>query len=218
MIIRIVLLAATAVGGVIASRRALNRKIEERLPTEIETATAAASAEIDRKIDDVARERLTALGLALLIKAGVVGAIYLLYAAGHLSVTGLRIAVGGALAAFLVRDLVKVAPVVQTGFSHVRRHRWSVRRALSEFVASVVFERAYEEAHAKTESPENKFWLGLSKYSAHDISNEVAEAVAEVARSTSFERIRARAFLAGGAATVMMALYSIMIAMMLRAT
>ena len=214
---RLVLLAATAIGGVLVGRQAINRTIERRLPQEIEAATSAATVEINRTIDDVARERLSVFAISLVVKIALIGAFYLLFAFGHLTATGLHISGGVLLAGFIVRDVVKNASLVWTAFAHIRRHRWSIRRALTEFVAGAVFERAYREALEKTAAPQNKFWLGLSKYSVHGVSTEVAEAVAQVARSTSFRRIRSRAILGGATAAVMLAVYSSMIAAMLNA-
>ncbi len=215
--LRIIILAATAIGGVIAGRQALNRTIEKRLPTEIETAEARAIDDLNRNINDFAREKLTIFALALLIKIGLVSAVYYLFAAGHLSAQGLRIAGGVLVAGFVVRDIIKNLPLISPAFDHIRRHQWSIRRALTEFVAGVAFERAYRETRIRTNVGANKFWISLSKYSVHGISTEIASAVSEVARAVSFPRIRSRALLAGAAGASMFGVYVFFVTVMLTA-
>lgn len=209
MLGRVLLLAAAALGGGAAAigRKALNRKIENQLPVEIEAARSQAIVELNKKIGQVISERLSVFTLTLCVKAGLVGAFYLLFAAGHLSAAGLKI-VGAALITFFVlRDALKTLPYMAPALRHIRRHRWNPRRALKEFIAGVAFERAYAAAMVAMETGPNRLWLAFSKYTAHSISNEVGEAVADVARTTSFRRIKQRAFVAVSLALVMFAAY-----------
>lgn len=200
-------MAAALGGGALLSRSAINKRIEKRMPVEIETARAIAVAELEKQIGQVISERLLNFTLSLTIKAGLIGISYLLYAGGHLSLWGLKSVVAFLIAVFIVRDAVKTLPFVAPAYKIVRRHRWSPRAALIEFVAGVAFERAYAETMIAMETGPNKLWIALSKYSAHSLSENVAEAVADVARSTNFENAKKRALLASFLALFMFAAY-----------
>ncbi len=200
-------MAVSLGGAALLGRRAVNRQIEQRLPTEIETARNIAILELDKQIQQVIAERLASFSLSLLIKAGLIGAAYLMFTQGHLTATGLQIVVAFLLVLFVARDILKTLPFLAPALHLVRRHHWNFRTAVKEFVAGVAFERAYAEAMVAMESGPNRLWIALSKYTAHSLSEDVANAVAEVARTTSFRRARNRVLLALGAALVMSAAY-----------
>lgn len=208
MIVRLLLLAAAAIGGgAVIGRRAVNHQIEKQLPTEIEAAQARAVVELNKRISQVIAERLTAFGLSLAIKAGLIGGVYLLHSAEHLTREGFRIVVGFLIAAFVIRDAVKTLPFILPAWRLARANRWSPRLAFKEFVAGVAFERAYAETMTIMEAGPKWFWLALSKYTAHSISQDVAQAVADIARQTNFERVKWRAIIAAGLAMFMLAVY-----------
>ncbi|WP_425408778.1 hypothetical protein [Hyphococcus sp.] len=209
MLSRIIIFAAAAIGsGVLLGRKAINKKIEERLPVEIETARKAAIAELDKRTGQVIYEKLSAFGVNLCVKAGAIAFPYWMYLEGHLTDTGLHIIIITLIIVFVLRDALKTLPFMAPALQLVRMHSWNPRRALTEFVAGVAFEKTYAEAMLAMETGPNRLWLALSKYSAHNVSREVAEAVAEIARTTSYDRIKPRALLAGALAVVMMAVYA----------
>ncbi|MEX6633389.1 hypothetical protein [Hyphococcus lacteus] len=208
MIARILIMAATIGGAAILGRRAINRGIETQLPTEIETARAIALAEMNKEIGQVISERLFSFTLNLLIKAGLIGAVYLLYAHGHLTATGLKIVVGCLISVYLVRDAMVTLPYITPAVQMIRMHKWNPKKALIELVAGIAFERAYAEAMIATESGPHRVWIALSKYNTHNISTDVAAAVADVARTTNFIHVKARALLAAILALILIAAYS----------
>ncbi|WDI32691.1 hypothetical protein PUV54_05705 [Hyphococcus flavus] len=208
MIGRLLLIAAMAIGGAAAyGRRAVDREIEKRLPAEIEIARTRAIAELDKHINEVISERLVSFGLSLGVKAGLVAAIYLLFAEGHLTHQGLLIVTSALIAVFVLRDALRTLPYMAPAWRHIRKHRWNPRKALVEFVAGIAFERAYAEAMLAMETGPARYWLAFSKYNAHSISSEVGEAVADVARQTSFSRMKWRAIIAALLAAAMFAVY-----------
>lgn len=209
MLGRLLIFAAAAIGSsVVYGRKAINKKIEERLPVEIETARAAAIAELDKRTSQVIAERLSVFGVNLCIKAGAIAFPYWLFLEGHLTRTGLSIVVVVLIVGFLIRDALKTIPFMAPALKLVRTHNWNPRRALTEFVAGVAFEKTYAEAMIAMETGPNRAWLALSKYSAHSVSTEVAEAVADIARTTSYDRIKPRVLLAVALALIMMAAYA----------
>lgn len=207
VLIRALITAALAGGGLALGRRALNRKIEERIPKEIEAARRVEIAELDKQADVIIGERLFAFLVSLLIKAGLVGGAYWLYADGELTAVGLRIVGAVLIVAFLARDLANTLPYALPALRILRGHNWKFKQALTEFVAGVAFERAYAEAIKATQSGSVGAWLAFSSYSAHNVSTEIAVAVAEVARSVTFALVRTRAILAGVTALAMFGAY-----------
>ena len=203
-----VLFTAAAIGaGALAGRNAINKNIEKRLPTEIETARELAVAELDKAIAVVLRERLVMFMTGLLVKAGLIGAVFLLYTNQLLTVEGLRIVISVLIIAFIIRDLIKILPFATPAIKIVRSHKWNARKAVIEFVAGVAFEKAYAETMVAMESGPNRHWVALSKYSKHNLSTQVAEAVAGVARTTTFARAKGRIMLTTIFATTMLAVY-----------
>lgn len=210
MIARILILAATAAigGGAVLSRMSLNRQIEERMPTEVETACALAKSELNKQIKQVIIERLQAFTINLLTKASLIGAVYLLFDAGLLAPQGLYIVIGILVAVFVIRDCLNTLPYVAPAVKHIRQHNWRPRKALTEFIAGIAFERAYAETMLTMETGPNRLLVAFSKYSAQSISTEVGEAVREVARATSFDMVKWRLVIAALLALIMMGVYA----------
>ncbi len=210
MISRLLIVAVTAAigGGVALGRKSINRQIENKMPTAIEAAQVLAQAELDKQIKQVISERLFAFTVNLFVKAALVGGVYLLFDLGHLSAQGLKIVIGFLVGVFLFRDALKTLPYFAPAMKHIRQNNWNLRRALTEFIAGVAFERAYAEAMITMETGPNRLLLALSNYTAHSISNEVGEAVREVARSTSFDIVKWRFLIAVVFTAVMSGAYA----------
>lgn len=209
MIVRVLMIAAAALaGGAALSRRVVDKEIEKRLPLEIEIAKERATAELEKRIGDVISERLLSFGLNIVTKAGLIGGLYLLYAYDQLTLGGFRIAAAIFITLFICRDILTTLPYLAPAYKIARRNKWSLPKALRDLVAGLAFERAYAEALATVETGPNRRWLAFSKYTAHSISTEVAEAVAEVARSASYKKAKQRAIFSAFLALTMAAAYS----------
>lgn len=200
-------MAAVALGGSLVGRQLINDRIEKKLPVEIEAARTQATIELDKEINQVISEKLLSFTVNLVIKSGLVGLVYLGYSFGVLSATGFTIAIGILIALFIGRDLFTTIPFIVPAYRQIRSHQWRFRTAIVEFVAGVAFERAYAQAMIAMETGHDRFWLAFSKYSAHSISEEVGEAVADVARTISVKRAEGRAAIAIALALLMSGAY-----------
>lgn len=211
MLARLIIIAAAAAigGGAILGRRAINKRIEENLPAEIEAARKQAIGELDKEIGQVISEKLSFFAVNMAVKAALVGAVYLFFASGYLSAAGLRILISILILAFVARDAVKTLPFVIPAWKHVSQHQWRFRQAFVEFVAGVAFERAYIRAMVAMETEPNRLWIALSKYTKQSISEEVGAAVANVARSISVEHAKKRAIIAAVLAVLMFIAYAL---------
>ena len=207
-IIGIIALAALAGGGALVGRKLINKQIEKRLPAEIELARETAVAELHKKFSQVISERLASFLLNLCIKGALITGLFALFHYGVINKNAFRIAASLLLTAFLIRDGLRIVPFFAPAYKIVREHGWNGQKALREFVAGVVFERAYAEALIATQQGPDSVWIALSKYSAQNISEDVAIAVCDVARTTDFSQAQRRALLAFAAAAAMAAFYS----------
>ena len=207
MIWRVLIMAATVGAGLVAGRRAVNREIAKKLPEEVETAKARAVAELDKQADEIIGEKLLAFLTALLVKAGLIGAAYWLYADGHLTERGLQILGGSLICGFIVRDIVKTAPFALPALRLLKGHQWRPVEAVREFVAAMAFERAYAVALEATTTGPARRYIAFSRYSSHNISTEIAEAVADVARSVTVDLVRVRITIAALCALAMFGAY-----------
>jgi hypothetical protein len=218
MQLRILNLAATLVaGGVALGRRAVDRRIEKRLPDEIEAAKATAIVELETQMSAFVGDRLRSFLAGLAVKAAILGAAFLFYAYGMISSSGLKIAVGTLIIGFILRDLFKAAPYILPGWRLAQKHKWNPKRALSDFVASAAFERAYEETRSTVSQGALKRWIAFSSYSPEKISNEVAAAVAEVAKTADYNKVKLRAVSGLALIGLSFFIYAAILALMLKA-
>ncbi|MEZ5920441.1 MAG: hypothetical protein R3C60_03715 [Parvularculaceae bacterium] len=205
----IVAAASVAGAGALLGRKFIDRRIEKRLPAEIEIAKATAVAELHKTIAQVISERLAGFLLNLCIKGAAVAALFALFHYGVIDGPAFRISASVLLAAFLIRDALHVFPFIFPALELVRAHGWNGAKAFREFIAGAVFERAYAEALVATQQGPHARWIALSNYSAQSLSEDVAKAVADVARTTDFSDAKRRALLAVAAAGFMAAFYSV---------
>lgn len=207
--IRALLLAVSAISGAAAlGRKLADKSIEERLTSEIEAAKTIAIAELDREIETVVAQRLGAYALALLVKAGLVAMVYLMVVSGMITTLAFKMAVAGLVAAYVGYDIVKMLPHMPLAWRIFRDYGFNLKRAVTEYVARVAFERAYRETWSRLHKGTARGVLAISSFSADKLSGDVAEAVADVAHKTSFSRIRPRVVVACVKAGVMFALYA----------
>lgn len=216
--VRAAMLAAAAIGGGVAlGRKAIDKKIDERVSAEVEAAKARALAELDKTVAGVVRERLGAFATSLAIKAALFAAAYALFATGNLTPTGFRVVVAGFVAVFIARDAASILPYALPAFRLARRHGWSPKRVVTELVAGVVFERAYADALVAAQTGSNKLWIALSNYNAQAVSTNAADAIARVAAEAGWPRVRSRVLIALALAGAMSATYTAFVAVTLHA-
>ncbi|MEL7490076.1 MAG: hypothetical protein AAGJ73_05100 [Pseudomonadota bacterium] len=212
--IRAVLLAISAVGAAVAlGRKFADKTIEDRLPTEIEAAKELAIRELDSQVDARVDLHLRQYSLTLLAKAGLVAAAYLLFHFGVIDEAGFRIAVLSLIAAYVGYDVFRIAPRARTAWRLFHAYGFNIKRAVKEYVAAIVFDRAYEQTHARLKAGAAGRVVAVSNYSASVLSQEVAQAVSDVAAGVSFERVKPRVITAALKSVGMLALYAAFIAL-----
>lgn len=212
--IRALLLAASAIGGAVAlGRKYVDKSIDKKLDGEIETAKALAIEQLDREIHDVVGHRVGAIAFSLLVKAGLVATVFIVYSGGYISETIFRGGVLALITAYIGYDFFRHWPHVPTAIKLFRNYRFDAKRALKEYVVTVAFDRAYEETMKRLSTGNTRHIVAVSNYSANDLSEQVAVAVSEVAGEVSFDRVKARVAVGAARAGVMMASYMAFIAL-----
>lgn len=187
--------AAALVGGVWLSRKAADRVVRSRMDRAIDLAKSTAIEDLGREASSVAREKFLAILSSLGWKILIIAGLYLLHDGAELTTEGFRISVIAITAYFAVRDLVAAAPHIWRSLIFIRSHAWRPATALQEFIAGLVFDRAYERALDATARPGARRAIALSSFDGEALSREAALAVADVAKSASLRIVRARTLL-----------------------
>ena len=210
---RVLLFAATALAGGVATlgRSAVDNVIKDRVAQAIDIAKEAAIEDLRRETSDVVRRRVQTVAVSLLWKIATVSMLFALRDAGDLSVRGLQILVLILTAGFAIRDLAALAPHLWRGYVYVRGHNWRPATALKEFVARLVFDRAYDKALEATSEPGARHAIALSSYTKETVSEEIALAVSDVAKASSIQIIRVRVALGAAVIAVVSCAYSVFI-------
>lgn len=206
--IRNVFLVVSAISSAVAfGRKMADETIEKKLADEIEVAKALAIEEVDREIGAEVEKRLGVFALTLGLKATLVGGAYMIYALGWSDLTGFRMMVAGLLAAFIGHDVVRASPSLPAIWRFLRRYGLNIKAAITEYTARATFDRAYRATMEKLETGTAKGVVTISTYSPQELSHQVAEAVADVAASVSYDRAKAHAGVAAAKAGGMFILY-----------
>lgn len=204
-------------GGIAVGQKVIDKRVEDQLADEITQAKDRAMDELAKEVRQVLREKLTAFTVNLVQKAAIFAFAYGLYLTNHLSSLGLAWTTGAILLVSLVRDAWSIAPYTTPAWRLARRHGWSFRRVITEFVAGIVFKRAYAQALEAMQTGPARRWIAFSTYNAKDLSQRVADAVSDLARTASYDLIRPRLLITIGLAGAMTAAYGGAVALALSA-
>ena len=209
--------ALLAVSAFTAGRELLKGEVDRRKQTAIDAAIEATRERLDASTDDIIARMMRSFLIGLAIKSGILAVLYGAHMMDWLSDTWFFWTATLALTSYLARDIYRALPWARPAFEHIRANGWHPKRALTEFIAAYVFEETLAGAEAQlSEKASNKWWLFLSGHSAEALSTEVADAVAQVARETSWDQIKPRVYVALAQFAVMSVLYSAYVFVMLR--
>ncbi len=207
--LRVIGVAAAAIsGGAALARNELDRRIEKKIEAKILEAEHNALVQLEEQIDTFIKDQLRGFIRNILFKAGFIALIIGGRYADFYSREAMAIIVALALAMFFLRDLWTLYPQARTLFQYARKHEWNLFQSLREMVATNVFDNAYEQVMNETQDKKVKYWIALSRYSAEDISNQIAEAISTVASQASVSIVRTRAGAALSKAGAMLVAYS----------
>ncbi|WP_256618230.1 hypothetical protein [Parvularcula maris] len=207
-LIRAGLVASGLVGAAVLGRKAIDNQIKRKMSDATVEAVRLAEEELDRSVQSVMRERITQFLRTTAVKFLLLGIVVAFFAVDFLSLAGLRVAVVGLGVSYIAFDLKQSLPQILPAVQYARKHRFRTRSMVTDAVAAAAFEKAYEQAQERLSGQKGQHWITLSSYNHHDLSSEIAEAVAEVARHASYDKVKPRALLFGGFCAVLSLTYA----------
>lgn len=163
---------------------------------------------LDREVEDFVARNLRQLLINVLVKFILIATAFIFFELGWISAPLFAIIAGCLLGLFLIRDIWRIAPPARAAFTHLRTNGWKPKTAITNYVSTMVFDQALQEVTLQTADRKTKTILRLAGTSHDEISLEIAQAVAHIARDVSFDKIRPRIAMAIVRAAVIMALYS----------
>lgn len=210
--LRGVLLAVSAIAsGVAAGRAYLSGEVERRKHSAIEAAAEEARARIRETGEAYLTRGFRRFARITALKAVLLFLVW----AGHLA--GLW--PGGAygvilsimLAVFVLRDSWVALPTVRLAVAELRRHGWKPKLALGETVAASVFDEVLDEASARERGWRDSLIMRLAGRKHDQVSREIAEAVAGIARETTWQDLKPFVYSAVMRGGILIALYSALV-------
>jgi len=115
------------------------------------------------------------------------------------------------LAAFLLRDAIVVFPTAKLSLTKLREHGWRPKKAVGETVAALVFKQVLEEAETIETGRTTRIILSLAGHKMDDVTREIAQEVADIARDTSWNDLRPFILASVGKFITLSALYSVFV-------
>ncbi|WOI52914.1 hypothetical protein [Parvularcula sp. LCG005] len=189
--LRLFLLAASAViTGVTASRKIAAQKVAKKKTEVVDEVAALTRLEIQREAHHYIMISCRRYAIGLLIKIAIVFTLAMLHLYAFIGDTPFIIITSAVLAFLLARDLIKGWPTMKLGIAEIRKHGLSAKTIVSEMVAAQVFDRVLHEASNQKLSTMQTFGLHLAGETQDGFSRQVATAVSDVARDTSWRDLR----------------------------
>lgn len=207
-ILRAGLAVGTMVGAAVVGRKAIDKQIEKKLLSATEEAVILAEAELDRSVKAVLRERSIRFARTMAVKFLFLGLVALSFWAELLTLRGLRFSILALGIGYIVYDLRQVLPRLLPALAYARLHKFSARSMITDTVAASAFERASEEVSTRLSGSKHRHWIALSSFNRDEMSREIAEAVAEVARHASYDKVMPRALMFAAATVTLSAAYT----------
>ncbi len=211
-----ILLISALTAGLSYGRKYLSEQVDERKNTAIQDATADARRRIRDQADIFVRRSFIAFAKAVAVKAAIITSIWALWWGGVLDARGLTIIISVALTLFLVRDAYVSWPTAQMVVRELRQHGWQPRRAIGEVISAHVFEQVLVEANALPQSQSNRFMIWLAGRDTSRMHEEIADAVASVAKEQSWADLKPYVLTAAERIGAVAGMYSLLVWLVLQ--
>lgn len=209
---RAALLALSALAtGVAVSRAGLRREIDRRKISAIEEAAIEARREIKSQASAFIAESLGEFLRRAALKATFIVLFWALHYFRAIDDVSFSEGVLALLGVYLVWDAIRLYGPARFILVELRRNGWRPQRALSELVATRVLQSALEAAGEAPRSWWRDAALALAGRNHDEISREVALAVADIARATTWNDLWPFIRLALAKATAIWILYALVV-------
>jgi hypothetical protein len=207
--IRAALFLASAVStGMAIGRNILSKEIEKKKRSVIEDAGDEVRARIKLHAEDYLRESVRLFLRRNVFKAFLLTVLWALFRTGILPPSFIPIAVALTIGALALYDAYRVFPTLKFGFVELRRYGWRPKRTISELVAAHVFEQVLSEMENADDRWKHDLLLTLAGKKRDDFTRGIAEELADIARTTTWDDLRPFVLTAVGQVAVVLLLYS----------
>lgn len=219
--LRIVLLAASALTtGFSVGRRAAAREVDRRKGDLIKTASVEARSRIKERAQSLVSSSSRAFLRRILVKALILSVIWFAYRMSAMEASAFRAIMAVAIGVLVFSDILNTWPTARLVAMEIKKHGLRPKRAISEMVAAQVFEEVLREIDNREDAQwHQRLLLGLAGRDLSVLSTEIAAAVAETARETSWKDVRPFLISAGLRVGILAVFYSAFASLMVfRAT
>ena len=210
-----ILIVSALTAGAALARKLLSGEVTSRKHKAIEAAAQEARIRIRREAHKFLKKSFLHFATATGVKAAILATLWIIWVAHGLSDKAISISVGVALVAFLIRDAWVIYPTARFVISTLVRNGWRPLRALRETVAALVFEEVLAEAQALAQSRSHNLLISLSGHNRDALHKEIAEAVADIARHSSWDDLKPYIASAAAKTLSLMVIYATMVTVLI---
>ncbi|WP_084418406.1 hypothetical protein [Henriciella litoralis] len=197
--------------GVSLGRKAITTAVNRKKKKIIHQAALDARERIRGHAEEYLRQSITTFVKSVFIKALLLIGAWLGYRLGLYSHSVFSAVIVVLIAVFLLRDAIVTFPTARLVLSKLREYSWRPRKAIGETVAALVFKQVLEEAEAIETGRTTRIILSLAGHKMDDVTREIAEEVANIARDTSWQDLRPFMLAAAGKFVTLSVLYSVFV-------
>ncbi len=188
---RVPLMILSALGaGLVAGRKLLGKEITGRKNKAIESAVQEARHRIRADTMMFVARSFRTFAIATGIKLAILCWLWGLHHFAGMPRPVFATLMVITLAIFMMRDMWVNYPAVKLTLTELHRHGWHPKRALTETIAARVFEEVLAEAGNQKQTRTGAIMLMLAGEDRSRMHHDVAKAVADIARETSWDDIR----------------------------
>ncbi|KCZ93918.1 hypothetical protein [Hyphomonas johnsonii] len=184
------LIFSALTAGIALGRKFLAGKVTDRKNKAIEAAAVEARERIRKEAHTLLTASFAHFAVATGIKALILGAVWLVWRVHGLTDAQVSLTVATCLVLFLIRDMWVIYPTARFVLSTLVRNGWHPKRALGETVAALVFEQVLVEAKSIPPTRSHTLLLALAGHNRDVLHQDIAGAVADVARQSSWPDLK----------------------------
>lgn len=211
-----ILFVSALAAGLSYGRKYLSDRVDERKNVTIEDAIVKTRKRIRDRADEYIRASFREFAKTIAVKAAVIAGIWALSWVGFIDARGLLVFVYVALSLFIVRDLYVIWPTARMIIYELRANGWQPRRAIGEVISAHVFEQVLLEAKALPQSQSNRFIIWLAGRDQSQMHEDIAAAVATVAKEQSWADLKPYLLMAAERFGALAGMYSLLLWLVLQ--
>jgi len=208
------LIISALTAGLALGRKFLAGEVASRKNKVIEAAAQEARQRIREQANIMLKDSFVHFAAATGIKLLILITLWLFWRTQLLGHEAISLAVIVCLVVFMVRDAWVIYPTARFVLSTLVRNGWHPIRALGETVAALVFEEVLIEAEAVSQPRTHMLLIRLSGHDQDTMHKEIAAAVADIARQSSWLDLRPYIFSAAAKTLSLMIIYGATVALL----